>query len=549
MGFSLLILSVFSFPSYQHEDSEILNSQKKKVVFMTGATGVMGSKTLEFISQDLSDIHLKLLVRDSKDNHKKMAKYSSNSNIEIIWGDFLDYDTVFKCVQGSDYVLHIGGLVSPLADRQPYETGRVNVGAAMTITKAVLAQPNADNIKVCYIGSVAETGDRNYPIHWGRVGDPIKVSVYDHYGISKVIAERIFIESGIKKWVVLRQSGILHYELLHHIEPIMYDVPLNGVLEWATVEDSAILMDHLVRYDLPDSFWCNIYNIGSGENYRMTNYEFESILLASIGLGPLETLFDPNWFATQNFHGHFYADSQVLEDYLHFRQNVPIKDYFKYLGDQCEFYYKIPRLIPFKSLMGALAKPFMKYVSNTKVFGSQNWIKTHNLDRINTFYGSLEKYSNIPKNWENFKIEHYNTSDAVAINYRLDHGYDESKPKSELTIEDMKQAAKFRGGECLSKTMIKGDLRTKLHWKCGHCGKVFKASPTLILLGGHWCPHCYIPHKKWDYCAIARTNPFFAQVWYPFHEKSENNSYYFESLFTEPEWIKTTPLVEDFSYL
>ena len=56
--------------------------------------------------------------------------------------------------------------------------------------------------------------------------------------------------------------------------------------------------------------------------------------------------------------------------------------------------------------------------------------------------------------------------------------------------------------------MRKGDLDTKLIWRCGHCGKVFKASPRLILLGGHWCPHCYIPKKSWNYDSIAKTNPF-----------------------------------------
>ena len=95
----------------------------------------------------------------------------------------------------------------------------------------------------------------------------------------------------------------------------------------------------------------------------------------------------------------------------------------------------------------------------------------------------------------------------------------------------MKQAAAFRGGECLSESMTKGDMATKLKWKCGYCGAEFEASPALILLGGHWCPECYIPQKAWDYDAIAKTNPFFAQVWYPSHSKDENNRYEFDDLF------------------
>ena len=95
----------------------------------------------------------------------------------------------------------------------------------------------------------------------------------------------------------------------------------------------------------------------------------------------------------------------------------------------------------------------------------------------------------------------------------------------------MKAAAKFRGGECLSETMTKGDMATKLKWKCGLCGHEFEASPALILLGGHWCPECFIPQKEWNYDAVAKTNPFFAQVWYPNHTKEESNVYKFDDLF------------------
>lgn len=523
-----------------HDDINNNNNanEKKKTVFITGATGVMGFATLLEMSKNMSGLYLKVLVRDSRRNRNKMSQFAKIDDIEIIWGDFLDYGTVFRGVSGCDYVLHIGGIVSPLADDKPYETERVNVGAAKIITKAVKAQPNAEEIKVCYIGSVAETGDRNYPIHWGRTGDPIKVSVFDHYGLSKVIAERIFVESGLKKWVVFRQSGILHSGLMHHLEPIMYSVPLNGVLEWATVEDSARLMNNFVRFDLQDEFFCKFYNIGSGENYRLTNYQFESLLLGALGIEPIEGLFEPNWFATRNFHGHFYADSDKLDEILKFRMNIPAKEYFDHLASQTEFYFRIPKLIRWKKIITIAAKPFMKMIANTKVFGILDWIKTGNRDRITAFFGSIEQYRSIPSDWSEFKIEEYNTSITESNKFRLNHGYDEKKPLKELDIEDMQSAAKYRGGECVSMSMKKGDLSKKLIWKCGHCGKYFMASPNLILLGGHWCPNCYVPHKRWDYDSIAKTNEFFAQVWYPNHSHDEHNVYEFSEIFSDPAWKK-----------
>ncbi|OHT02691.1 hypothetical protein TRFO_30129 [Tritrichomonas foetus] len=511
-------------------DSTRLNISRKKTVLVTGATGVMGQATLESLLDKVYSgipIKVRVLARSSSINRKKLEKYQTLYNIknecrfEIVWGDFLNYNDVLKSINGADYVLHIGGLVSPAADTLPYLTNRVNIESAENIIKAINEQPNKDEIKVCYIGSVAETGSRNYPIHWGRTGDPIKVSIFDHYGVSKVIAERVFAESGLKNWVVLRQSAILHHGLLHHMDPIIFTVPMNGVLEWCTVEDSGRLMANLISKDingeLPKEFWKRFYNIGSGENYRLTNYEFESHIFGSIGFGSksVNEIFAPHWFASKNFHGHFYSDGDVLENYLHFRENLPTTTYFERMATKCHFFYRIPKYIPHKKIITFFVKPFMWMIASTKTHGSLDWIKTNNEKHITASFGSRADYNLIPHDWESFNLRVYNTSLNDSSNYFINHGFNESKPVDELDINDMKEAAIFRGGEVISQTMKIGDLNTKLKWKCGHCGKTFTASPNLILFGGHWCPHCFIPSKSWDYDSIARSNPFFAQVWYP----------------------------------
>lgn len=501
-----------------------------KTVFLTGGTGNMGWAAFQELYK-LKDVKINFLSRPSDKNKQLLLPYMGKKNVDIIWGDFLDYDSILKGVTGADYVLHIGGMVSPAADYKPYSTRRVNVAAAKNICKAVISQPNADDIKVCYVGSVAETGDRNYPIHWGRCGDPIKISVYDHYAVSKVMAEKVFAESGIKRWVVMRQSGILYPAILHNMEPIMYHVPLNGMLEWCTVEDSGRLMRNFVTEEVPEDFWRQFYNIGSGEYYRLTNFEFEELLLGSIGLASPKLLFDPNWFTLKNFHGQYFADGDRLENYLHFRANMPVKDYFEHLARQVEFYYRIPKYIPAKKLIGACAKPFMKKIAETEKWGTLDWVKTRDAVRLSAYYGSYEEYLKIPSSWDEFKLESPDKAIEAAKDFLLDHGYDDKKPQSELNIDDMKRAAEFRGGACLSKTMKKGDLDTKLKWKCGCCGAEFEASPRLILLGGHWCPECYLPEKTWNYDEIAKTNPFFAQVWYTNHSKDEHNVYHFDDLF------------------
>ena len=71
-------------------------------------------------------------------------------SVTIIWGDLTVYEDVLHGVEGSDYVLHVGGMVSPAADYYPQKTLKVNVLSSENVAKAVLAQPNADEIKVVY---------------------------------------------------------------------------------------------------------------------------------------------------------------------------------------------------------------------------------------------------------------------------------------------------------------------------------------------------------------------------------------------------------------
>lgn len=478
-------------------------------VFLTGATGTMGWAAVGEFLKHTDRYNLTVLALPSKKNIRKLTPYKDS--IRIVWGDLCNYDNILAGVSGQDVVLHVGGMVSPKADYHPHKTRKVNVCAAQNIVRAVKAQADADHIKVVYIGSVAQTGDRNEPIHWGRTGDPIYISVYDHYAISKVEAERIFVESGLKRWVVLRQTGILYPGILKNYDPIMFHVPIRGVLEWATVEDSGRLLLNVCDKSVPDEFWNRFYNISSGESYRLTNYEFECKLLKAVSCPPPEKIFDTRWFVLKNFHGQWYSDSDVLEEYLHFRANIPCDRYFDNLASGLPRVFRLAKIVP-----SWIIKLALRPLAFRQAVGSQDWIRSNNAPRISAYYGTTDDWSAIP-DWA-----HFDVSRPSSTPVRLDHGYDESKPSSQLTIDDMRQAAAFRGGKCLSATMQTGDLATPLEWECAF-GHRFSASPNLILKGGHWCPECMpVP---WNYGRIARKNPFFAQVWYASHSPQEDTTY------------------------
>lgn len=466
---------------------------------ITGATGVMGYATLLEFQPRLERFNLRLLVRNSKKNRKKLKWTSGYPQIEIIWGDLCNPDDVSRALGDSDIVLHMGGMVSPAADYYPEKTLKVNVEAAHNIVNAIKSQQGKEAALV-YIGSVAQLSNRAEPLHWGRAGDPLMASEYDYYGISKILAEREVCESGLKRWVSLRQSGILHPGLLTKAsDPISFHVPLRGVLEWATVEDSARLMANICESDIPESFWRKFYNIGSGKNFRISNYRFMQLLMDAIGCPPPEKVFETGWFANRNFHGMWYSDSDELENIAHFREDISAEDYFRRMASGLPFYFKLARIAPAWPI-----KMFMKRVAHTKDYGTLYWLSHKECEsKVRAYFGSREIQASTP-GWEE-----YDLSEPSEKGIRLNHGYDETKSLEELNIEDMRQAAGFRGGKCISGNMPQGDIDTPLEWECGF-GHRFRMTPRSVILGGHWCGEC-MP-APWRYEEEAKLNKFISQV-------------------------------------
>ena len=462
----------------------------KKTVFLTGATGHMGWAGFRELYARRDEFNIRILARKSTKNIKKLSPYMDDPSVTIIWGDLTVYEDVFKGVEGSDYVLHVGGMVSPAADYYPQKTLKVNVLSAENVAKAVLAQPNADEIKVVYIGSVAQYGDRRLPFHWGRTGDPVLASRYDMYSVSKCKAEKAIVDSGIRHWVSIRQTGILYPGILSVVNPTAFHVPVSGVLEWATIEDSGRLLANICGDDIPDEFWNRFYNLSSGEQYRMTNYEFEKRMLSALGLPGPEKIFEPQWFATRNFHGMWYTDADVLDSYLHFRANIPVDEYFRNMKKSLPWFYSLAFLAP-----AFAVKMFMKPYAFEKGLGTQTWLRD-DPDKLEAYYGSKQEYESI-RSWDDVRPPYLekNLQKAGEQVRLLEHGWDESKSLDSLSDEELEAAAAFRGGHFIRR--IEGSM---CEWECEK-GHLFMASLEYVLLGGGWCLDCNI--DKW----VVETGP------------------------------------------
>ncbi|MCP3733518.1 NAD(P)H-binding protein [Sphingomonas sp. RP10(2022)] len=467
-------------------------SDTRKTVFLTGATGNMGREAVKRIAERSADLRLRVLVRPEERDHPVVRDIQRRALAEVVWGDLTDPASIRQGVAGADVVLHVGGLVSPACDRMPPEVvTRVNVGGARNIVDAIKAEGTAATTRLVYIGTVAQTGSRNAPIHWGRTGDPIKISTYDHYAVTKTQAEAVIAESGIRHWVSVRQSGMAHYDLWRLFDPIMFHNPLNGVFEWSTANDSGRLMAAVCGDAVPDAFWRGFYNIGGGATSRVVNHEFMAGTMPTY-----RKVLRPHWFATRNFHGQWYADSDKLEALVPFREQS-IHDY---LAEAPRHMPWIARVVP-KLLPGAVRKRIEGLAKAPD--GSLHWFDTDDQPHIRAYFGSRAAWEAIPRDWAHFTLDQPSRQPVL-----LDHGYDEARGPGEWTAADLAGAAAFRGGACHATES--GDPDTPVEWSCAH-GHRFAMTPNLMLAGGHWCPTCMIDPAT--YPATAERSPYFAQVW------------------------------------
>ncbi len=495
----------------------------KKQVFVTGTTGSMGGAALRELLNRRDRFDIVTLVRPSASNKATMAELEKEPGLRIVWGDLTNYDDVLACVSGSDFVLHPAAMISPAADHNPEAARAVNVGSMELIIRAIKAQPDPDAIKLVNVGSVAMTGDRLSPIHVGRTGDPLKPSIYDAYACTKIDAERLVAESGLKYWVSCRQTFIAVPDTLALMDPIMFHQPLHTCIEFCTDKDSGLLLANACEDNVDESFWRNFYNIGGGPAARLTFLELMEEVFTALGIGKPEDLTERQWFALRNFHCHWYEDSERLNQHLNF-QTMGVNEYIQSIIDGSPWYIRLPSkpgigwLMGGRWVKGLIKRLLMKPLATKTPDSTMFWIERELPGRVSAFFKNMQSWRDIPNHWEGIPRPRWED------HQRLDHGYDESLADSELDLAQMHLAATFRGGACVSEVMATGDLFTALQWRCWR-GHEFAMTPNTVLKGGHWCPDCAPQKIGWDFDQEAKHNPFFAQVWYPNHDRDENNHY------------------------
>ena len=237
-----------------------------KTIALTGTTGAMGGEVLLSLLRSDKNFNVRCIIFDKERSipsfvKKTLKKYKKR--VYAFKGDISRYDDCVQLIDGADYVINCASLIPPKSDHDPVGTYQSNFAGTKNIVDAICASGRKDEIGLVQIATVAMYGHRAYPHLWIRVGDPVISSDYDVYSKHKLKAEKYVLESGLTKFVSLRQTAVLHkYMFRNNLKDgLMFHTVWNGALEWVTDADSGNLCKKLVEMDADgklDGFWNKI---------------------------------------------------------------------------------------------------------------------------------------------------------------------------------------------------------------------------------------------------------------------------------------------------
>lgn len=512
--------------------------QSVQEVFMfiaiTGATGNMGMDTIPELLKISEVIKIRILERSDKNVKKLLRNHLvDKKRIEVLYGNIASVDDCRRLIENTDYIINMAAFIPPRSDKFPMEAIDANELGPKALVQAIEEAPCQP--KLIHISTVGLYGDRNHKHPFGRVGDPLLISPFDIYALTKLRGEFSVLESEVQHWVVIRQTAMLYDSMLmkNVSDGLMFHTCFNAPLEWSTGRDSGRLMANIIRRDIKgelneQNFWKKCFNLGSEKN-RITGYETLDKGFRLIG-GSVEDFFETNYNSTRNFHGLWFSDGQKLEELFHY-QRESADDFWAHVL-RTHRYYALGNLVP-KKLVKKLVIDRLLSDKNAPAY----WKAHGDHARMMAYFGGEAAYANIPRSWDDFPLLCKGKSPDGEIDYDklrktdtpIDYGFDFSKSDDQIDIEDLRTVASAHGGKLLSEEFRTGEMYSHLHWETQD-GEVFTARPYTVLRCGHWY-HISYREYAWDFDRLSKKDRIFASLWLDSHSPDEQNLYRFNEDF------------------
>ncbi len=228
-------------------------------VLVTGGAGRLGTNVCKIFLKD--GFQVRVFDLDNERNRKSVKELGRKA--EILWGDITQPDSVRKALEKVDVVVHMAGILPPVAYEKPELARQVNVGGTKTIVD--LIKEKGSHIPLVFTSSVAVFGPTP------NATDPLSADKNDPnprgaYGETKAEAEGLIKESGID-YLILRLTAVMYFTFDVSDIKRMFSIPLNNRIEFCHPDDLALAVLNAVKNF--DSIKGSTLVVSGGPDQRM----------------------------------------------------------------------------------------------------------------------------------------------------------------------------------------------------------------------------------------------------------------------------------------
>jgi GDP-4-dehydro-6-deoxy-D-mannose reductase len=232
---------------------------KKKVAFITGISGMVGSHLAEYLIKQ-SNFNIVGMIR-SRSSLKNISNLTKNINekkrIELVYADLKDSVSITKAIKETkpNYVFHLAAQSDPKTSfYTPLETTEVNIQGTIRLLEACREYVPKSLIHVCssseVYGRVKKENlpiDENCPFHpaspyaISKIGTDLVGRHYAEAYNMNIMTTRMFTHTGPRRSDFFAESSFAKQIAMIEkklIKPIIYHGNLNSLRTIADVRDA-----------------------------------------------------------------------------------------------------------------------------------------------------------------------------------------------------------------------------------------------------------------------------------------------------------------------
>jgi UDP-glucose 4-epimerase len=198
-------------------------------VLVTGAFGNIGESTIIALSKTHHDIRCFDLRR--KNTEEKAESLSKDINMEVIWGDITDIDSVKNAIKNVECIIHLAAIIPPPSESNPDLARKVNVGGTGNVIEA--AESMEHKPRLVFTSSISTHGYRGPESPTLTADAPQNpTDNYTHHKIecesmihSRMYLEGILMHPSLMSHTIRELSSYIREMLVQHLLMLLMQIP------------------------------------------------------------------------------------------------------------------------------------------------------------------------------------------------------------------------------------------------------------------------------------------------------------------------------------